>query len=125
MRKDLKMRKGKIAAQSGHAVMKVFLDRAEMDFVDAEDGGPVMTIKLTPEMKDWASGIFKKICVYVESEEELLDLYGQARTENIPCSLVTDAGHTEFHGVPTNTCIAIGPGDPEKIEKITGHLPLY
>ena len=40
-------------------------------------------------------------------------------------SLITDAGATEFGGVPTNTCLAIGPHQAEKIDKITSHLKLY
>jgi PTH2 family peptidyl-tRNA hydrolase len=125
VRKDLKMKKGKIAAQASHAALKVFFDRGETDFTDAVDNCPAMVIRLTPEMKAWAEGIFKKICVSVKSEEELLELYEKAKAEDIPCSLVTDAGHTVFNGVPTNTCIAIGPGDPEKVKALTGHLPLY
>jgi len=31
---------------------------------------------------------------------------------------------TEFHGVPTNTCLAIGPDLAEKIDSITGDLEL-
>lgn len=33
-------------------------------------------------------------------------------------------GKTEFHGVPTRTCLAIGPDDSEKIDAITGQLQL-
>ena len=47
-----------------------------------------------------------------------------AQESKLPCSLITDAGLTEFNGVPTNTCIAIGPWDPAEIDKITGHLKL-
>ncbi len=39
-------------------------------------------------------------------------------------ALITDAGRTEFHGEPTNTTLAIGPDYSEKIDKITGGLPL-
>ena len=38
--------------------------------------------------------------------------------------LCVDAGRTEFHGVPTATCCAIGPDWPERIDPITGHLKL-
>lgn len=43
---------------------------------------------------------------------------------NLNVSLVTDSGRTEFGGVPTKTCLAIGPNKIEEIDKITGHLPL-
>lgn len=35
-----------------------------------------------------------------------------------------DAGLTEFKGIPTKTCIAIGPADSNEINKISGHLKL-
>ncbi len=34
--------------------------------------------------------------------------------------LVTDSGLTEFKGVPTNTCIAIGPDFEDRIDVIAG-----
>jgi PTH2 family peptidyl-tRNA hydrolase len=33
-------------------------------------------------------------------------------------------GKTEFNGVPTKTCLGIGPAKAEKIDKITGDLKL-
>lgn len=120
VRKDLKMRKGKCAAQAAHASMKVFLDVSEIDTQDS-----TLTCRLTIPMQEWLQGSFAKICLYVNSEEELLELYEKARKEKLPCSLITDSGRTEFHGVPTNTCIAIGPDYSDKIDKLTGNLPLY
>ena len=32
---------------------------------------------------------------------------------------------TEFHGVPTHTCLAIEPAFPQDIDPITGELPLF
>lgn len=64
-----------------------------------------------------------KICVGIDSEEALLDIYNQAQKAGLPCSLVLDAAHTEFE-VPTYTSVAIGPGDSERIDLITGALKL-
>jgi peptidyl-tRNA hydrolase len=36
----------------------------------------------------------------------------------------TDSGKTEFPGEPTNTCLAIGPDDADKIDAVTGELQL-
>ena len=58
------------------------------------------------------------------SEEELLELHHKALLANIPTVLITDSGKTEFHGVPTITCIAIGPYYSEEIDKITSKLKL-
>lgn len=119
MRKDLNCRKGKIAAQIAHASMKVFFDRMSM-----VRRGSLYQTNFTPEMCEWMEGIFTKICVSVNSEQELLDLQKQAEEANIPCALITDCGLTEFHGIPTITCLAIGPDNADKIDVITGGLPL-
>jgi PTH2 family peptidyl-tRNA hydrolase len=122
LRKDLGMRKGKLVAQGAHASMKVLLDRSH--FGTGLDG-IYCAIELTDAMKAWIEGIFTKICVSVNSEYELLDIYNQAVEANIPSSLVQDCGLTEFHGIPTYTGVAVGPDEIEKIDKITGHLPLF
>jgi PTH2 family peptidyl-tRNA hydrolase len=84
----------------------------------------IYTFEATKEMEEWIDGIFTKICVSVNSETELLDIYNKAKSDNLPCSLIQDCGLTEFNNVPTYTCCAIGPDNSEKINKITGHLPL-
>jgi len=74
-------------------------------------------------LNDWLNGKFTKICVSVDSEEELMDIYNKV-PELCPVFLVTDAGLTEFNGIPTKTCLCIGPYISEEIDKITGHLKL-
>jgi len=135
MRKDLNMRKGKIAAQAAHASMKVLLDKMNIlvwgeGFEDCanNDIDRILSLDKTNEsdmeINEWLEGLFTKICVSVDSEEELLELYNKALDANIPCAIIKDSGLTEFNGVPTNTCIAIGPASSEKIDKITGDLKL-
>jgi peptidyl-tRNA hydrolase, PTH2 family len=62
--------------------------------------------------------------VSVNSEAELDAIVEKARAANIPCALIVDSGATEFHGVPTKTCCAVGPAWPDEIDAITGQLPL-
>ena len=130
VRKDLNMRKGKIAVQCCHASMKVFLDMGRINtttsYVKSKliDTSELIVCPVSNEMKEWIEGLFTKICVSVNSEEELLEVYNKARGTGIPCALITDSGLTEFNGVPTKTCCAIGPDDSEKIDKITGGLKL-
>ncbi len=114
-RRDLKMRKGKIAAQCAHASMKVFFDRA----VAAEDRGSV-TIALTPEMAAWVFGRFTKIVLSVEDEAALLLAQREAEARGLPCALILDSGRTEFHGQPTHTALAIGPAPSAEIDVVTG-----
>jgi len=125
MRTDLGMRKGKMIAQGAHASMKVFFDRGTV-IERTNQGRPEdrLEVGLTPVMSEWVRNFFTKVCVRAESEEQLLDLHRQALEAGLPCSLVEDRGKTEFHGVVTPTCIAIGPADPAQIDLITGNLRL-
>lgn len=118
MRTDLNMRKGKMIAQGSHASMKVFFDR--ISSVDDD----IMHIKLEPDMREWINGQFTKICLKVDSESQLDELLSSAITAGLPCAEIIDSGKTEFNGIPTKTCIAIGPGNAELINSITGHLKL-
>ena len=118
MRKDLGMRAGKMVAQGAHASMAVLLN-------SMEKAGPSWVLSLRdPALAEWVKGSFTKITVYVKSEEELLDIAKAAKDAGIRHALIQDAGKTEFKGVPTHTCVAIGPDQSEKIDKITGNLPL-
>jgi PTH2 family peptidyl-tRNA hydrolase len=118
MRKDLNMRKGKMIAQGSHASLKVLLDRGAL----GPDG--TFTFTTTPAMAAWLGGRFMKICVSVNSEQELDDVAERARAAGLPCAVIVDAGHTEFKGIPTKTCLAIGPAFPADVDAITGTLPL-
>lgn len=123
MRKDLNMRKGKIAAQAAHASLGVF----SKDFnyiMDTPMSGKRIWADITNDMYLWFQTSFKKICVSVDNEQELIDIFTKAEEQRIPCILITDNGDTEFNGVPTKTCCAIGPAKSEVIDSITGHLRL-
>ena len=119
MRKDLGMRKGKMIAQGAHASLKVLLDAGAIDA-----GGARFTLPLDAALAAWLGGRFTKICVSVDSEAALDAVVDRARAAGVPCALVVDAGHTEFHGVPTKTCCAVGPAWSDAIDAITGELPL-
>ena len=112
MRNDLGMRKGKMVAQGCHASIS-FLTRKIQS-------GHTMTYV---EQK-WVNDKFTKICVRVDSEQELIDIHNKALTYGMESHMITDAGLTEFNGVPTKTCLALGPDYASKIDAITGHLKL-
>jgi PTH2 family peptidyl-tRNA hydrolase len=107
IRKDLKMSTGKTVAQGAHASMKALLENMQH-----------------PNIKQWLAGPFAKIAVTVDSEEELFAVMNTAKAAGLITTLITDAGRTEFNGVPTNTCIAVGPASNEDLAPITGHLKL-
>jgi len=136
VRRDIKMSHGKCCAQVAHASLEAILN--EMLFNNNEGMACKQRILYTCRERDpidiWLSSEFTKITVSVNSEQELLDIYSQV--ENIkyyesnssrirvPRALIQDLGRTEFHGVPTYTCCAIGPWWSEELDKITGALPL-
>ncbi len=77
-------------------------------------------------LSDWFQHGTAKVCVYVDSEEALLDLDRRAKEAGILSALICDAGMTEFHGQPTfTTCLALEPLPPEQVDPLTGELPLY
>jgi PTH2 family peptidyl-tRNA hydrolase len=115
IRKDLNMRKGKMIAQGAHASMAVILDLLT--------NACWLPNELPEPAKDWLRTRFTKIVVYVNSEQELFDVYQKAKDAGIPCSLIKDAGLTEFKE-PTYTAVGIGPDYPERIDPITRELPL-
>lgn len=123
MRKDLNMRKGKMVAQGAHASLGVVLRIQEY----LKNGRLLKTETWEhwrSPFEDWIGGVFTKVCVGVGSEEELLEIFDKAQELGMPAYLITDMGQTEFHGVPTKTCLAIGPYWAEDVDKVTGKLSL-
>jgi len=115
IRKDLKMRRGKEIAQGCHA---------SMAFITKQLAHLYLPFMLTEPEQHWLQNSFRKICLQVNSEAELLEIHKIAQDKGITSHLVCDAGLTEFEG-PTNTCVAIGPDYDERIDEITSHLKLY
>src|SRR5580692_8733474 len=89
MRKDLGMRKGKMIAQGAHASLRALL--------------------LDAPMHAWLTARFTKVCVSVDSEAALDAVVENAKAAGVRCALIVDSGATEFHGVATKTCCAVGP----------------
>ncbi len=109
LRKDLNMRKGKMIAQGAHASQWAL----EMAKAYRPDW-----------VSEWEQNACTKIAVSVHSESALLELESALRDAGLPCALVQDLGHTEFHGEKTYTALGIGPAPAEMIDPYTGGLPL-
>lgn len=120
MRTDLNMPKGKLCAQASHASMAFITRRLRP--LHAKGLSHVVNLFTAEQM--WLADSFVKIVVKVDSEEELLSIKADAEAAHIECHLVTDDGRTMFDGVPTNTCLAIGPDLAERIDPLTSHLRL-
>ena len=119
--KDRNMRTGKYVAQGAHASLGAVFSLGRMD----PDLQHFVIPTHNPFVYEWIVGRFTKVAVYVETYEELEALYIKAKEAGIASSLITDAGLTEFNGVPTMTAVGIGPDDVEKVNTITEHLPLF
>lgn len=133
MRTDLrntqghKVRSGKLMSQTAHAAMmwlsrrvQAIWEREEVNVL-GEDMGPISG-RFSEAEKAWLKGSFAKIVVAVDSEAELRRLVALAWSRNLQAEICTDNGSTEFGGVPTVTCAAIGPDFAEKIDEVTGSL---
>ncbi|MCD7782068.1 MAG: aminoacyl-tRNA hydrolase [Methanosphaera sp.] len=105
VRTDLKMGKGKIAAQACHAAISCYKRSNKSD------------------ISKWELSGSKKVVLKVPTEQDLLELNTIAKSEGLVSSIITDAGHTQIEPC-TRTCIGIGPAEDEVIDKITGHLKL-
>jgi PTH2 family peptidyl-tRNA hydrolase len=116
-----KVRTGKLIVQACHASIAFLTNRMKKNIANPE---ALWWVNLSQSEKEWIYGSFFKVCVGVDSEKELLDILEKATTMGVEAQLITDQGHTEFNGVPTNTCLALGPDYSSKIDLITGNLKL-
>ncbi len=128
IRKDLKLRRGKECSQIAHASMACLLNlmkNPNTGSITEENGEYTYSFKSKSKaLHDFVMNRFRKITVYVNSEQELLDLYEKAKEKGLLCALIKDAGLTELKE-PTFTSVCIGPDEDHIIDEITGHLPLY
>ena len=105
VRSDLKLSKGKLAAQASHASVEAML-RSGKDAITT-----------------WRGQGMKKVVLKVKTEKELLNVKQDAEDHDLVCALITDAGHTEVEP-GTITCLGIGPDKEEKVDRVTGKLPM-
>lgn len=109
VRTDIKMSKGKLAVQVAHAAVEAVLDALERG--------------LDEWVREWRRQGAKKVVVKGGGEQDLLRIYGEARREGLPASLIRDAGRTELPP-GTLTAVAIGPAPSDRVDRITGRLKL-
>lgn len=132
IRKDLKMNSGKLNAQKDHASLGVFInmlkgikyDEKFIPEIENEEYNLSLNVKVGSDLDVWLRESFKKIYLWVNSEEELLEIYNKAKELNLPAVKIVDSGLTCFNNTPTTTCVGIGPVAAELVDKITGHLKL-
>ena len=105
VRQDLKLPKGKLAAQVAHASVDAVL-KADKKLVDS-----------------WRKLGMKKVVVKVVDEKQIFKLKTMAAEKDIVSAVITDAGKTVV-APGTVTCIAIGPAIEGLVDDITSDLSL-
>ena len=120
VRKDLKMRRGKEIAQGSHAAMQFLVEQLRQ-----QRGQYSRDVRLSEAQTQWIDLGMAKVCLRVNSEDELLDRHRQATDKGLTSFLIRDSGRTEFGGIPTLTCCAIGPDESDSIDDVTGDLDPY
>jgi PTH2 family peptidyl-tRNA hydrolase len=105
VRQDLKLPKGKLAAQVSHASLEAALKSSR------------------EKLGKWRGEGAKKVVLKVKDEIELLQFQRLAGEKKLVVALIADAGRTVLEP-GTTTCLAIGPDEEDKIDAVTGKLKM-
>jgi len=105
-RTDLGMGQGKLAAQVAHAALSAYEDA---------DGRT---------RRAWKGEGQKKVVLKANGESDLFELADKAERAGLPNAIIRDAGHTQLDP-GTVTALAVGPGEDEDVDRVTGDLSLY
>ena len=108
VRMDLKMSKGKIAAQCCHACLGVWKK---------------LWRRRDPVLRVWEEGGQPKVTLQVSDEEAMLELYQRAKQIGVPTYIVVDAGRTQV-APNSRTVMAVGPASEKEVNEVTGRLKL-
>ena len=105
VRDDLKLPKGKLAAQVAHASVACYSKTGIL------------------KRKRWKALGMKKVVLKVANLDELRIYAAKAKNERLVSSMIADAGKTTVEP-GTVTCLGIGPDKDELIDSITGNLKI-
>ncbi|XP_076876519.1 peptidyl-tRNA hydrolase 2, mitochondrial [Brachyhypopomus gauderio] len=109
VRTDLKMGKGKVAAQCAHAAVSAYRQ----------------VQRRHPELlKQWEYCGQPKVVVKAPDEDCLQELLTHAKELGLTVSLIQDAGRTQI-APGSRTVLGVGPGPADLVDRVTGHLKLY
>nr|CAB3265303.1 peptidyl-tRNA hydrolase 2, mitochondrial-like [Phallusia mammillata] len=108
VRQDLKMGKGKVAAQCSHAAVGAYKK---------------LNAKNKSLLKCWEYNGQPKVVVKCQDENQLLELFHHARAIGLIATVIEDAGRTQI-SPGSKTVLGVGPGPEDDVNKVTGHLKL-
>lgn len=107
VRNDLKMGKGKVAAQCSHASLGLYKK---------------VFFRAPKSLQRWEMCSQVKVVTRVESEEEMLYLQTRAKNMKLPCHITVDAGRTQV--APNSKTVMAILGPSHLVDEITGSLKL-
>lgn len=108
VRTDLKITKGKMAAQCAHAAVACYESLSRSN--------PAL-------LQRWKSTGQAKVVVQVPDEEQLELLQGIAISLDITARIIHDAGRTQI-AAGSATVLGLGPAPKSILDQVTGHLKL-
>lgn len=108
VRKDLKMRQGKIAAQCGHASLGIFQKIVKMQ--------PLLAEK-------WLNAEFPKVFYYCTDEEQMNLIDAIAQSMGYATVIIHDAGRTQI-AAGSATVLSFGPVRKSEVSAIVDQLGL-
>lgn len=106
-RNDLKMGKGKVAAQCSHATLGLYKK---------------LILKAPKALNRWEMCGQVKVVLKCESEEDMLALQERARLLKLPTHITIDAGRTQIAPNSRTVMAILGPADI--VDDVTGGLKL-
>lgn len=107
VRNDLKMGKGKIAAQCSHATLGLYKK---------------VFFRAPKALQRWESCGQVKVVTKVESEDEMLLLQAKANSLKVASHITIDAGRTQIAPNSRTVMSLLGPADI--VDEVTGSLKL-
>ncbi|KAJ8771298.1 hypothetical protein K2173_026475 [Erythroxylum novogranatense] len=107
VRNDLKMGKGKIAAQCSHATLGLYKK---------------LLYRAPKALSRWEMCAQPKVVVKIESEEDILVLKERAKLLKLPTHITIDAGRTQI--APNSRTVMAILGPVAVIDDVTGGLKL-
>ncbi|KAE9620275.1 hypothetical protein Lal_00019847 [Lupinus albus] len=107
VRNDLKMGKGKIAAQCSHATLGLYKK---------------LHNRAPKALNRWEMCAQPKVVVKIESEEDMLALQERAKSLKLPTHITIDAGRTQI--APNSRTVMAIMGPVEVVNDVTGGLKL-
>ena len=105
VRTDLGMGQGKLAAQVAHAALSAA--------TEADDRTE----------RSWRGSGQRKVVLAGSDEEAIHDVAERARIAGLPYAVIRDAGRTQLEP-GTVTAVAVGPGEEDAVDRITGEFDL-